>query len=97
MGNSKTLGVSFIRTSLVPAVGGWLGAKLILAGISVPAPWLFAAISLLLSGVWYISFHAIEVLSTKPKVRKWAGIFLGYPVEVTYGTPSKDPIVPGDK
>ena len=84
MGNLKQIGIAFIRTSLVPPVGGFLATWLLSKGINISGTILYSVITLLLSGVWYVLFHAIEVLSKKPRVRKWAGIFLGYPVEVSY-------------
>jgi hypothetical protein len=84
MGNLKQLGIAFIRTSLVPPVGGFVATWLLNKGINISGNMLYAAIAIILSGIWYLLLHAIEVLAKNPKVKRWAGIFLGYPVEVSY-------------
>lgn len=92
----KELGVSFIRTSIVPPLAGFIGAWLVKHNITqIEQEWVFALTTLVLSGVWYLLFRAIEIISERPKVMKWAGIFLGYdrvrdeqlvpPVEVKEG------------
>ena len=78
--NIKELGVSFIRTSLVPPLAAiilqWLLAhKINFLNESV----VFTGVTFVISGIWYVTFRSIEVISEKPAVKKWAGIFLGYP------------------
>lgn len=80
MSNLKELGVSFIRTSLVPPAAAlviqWLLAHQITA---LSSEVVFTGVTFLISGLWYVAFRGIEILSKNPTVKHWAGIFLGYP------------------
>lgn len=80
MSNLKELGISFIRTSLVPPAAAlviqWLLAREITA---LSQEVVFTGVTFLISGVWYIAFRGIELAASNPTVKKWAGIFLGYP------------------
>ena len=82
----KPLGIAFIRTSLVPPVGGFLIAKLLEWGIDVKpnSPTVFYLVTVILSGLYYLGFAGLEALAKNPKVRKLAGIFLGMPKPPRY-------------
>lgn len=75
----KDLGVAFIRTSLVPPVGGYVLLKLTEWGFDVneKSDTVYYLTFMFFSGLYYLIVHGIETLSRNPKVRKWAGIFLG--------------------
>lgn len=81
--------IAFIRTSLVPPMAGFILAWLVKHGISIQAAWVTSLLVIALSGIYYVIFHMVEVLSKNPRVQKWAGIFLGYPKQPTY---TKDPV-----
>lgn len=84
MNKAKAFGIALIRSTIVPPVGGSVVAFLTARGFNVNATWVIIALTTVLSGLWYIIFHAIEVLAKNPKVQKWAGIFLGYPSAPSY-------------
>lgn len=80
MSKFKEYVIALIRTSIVPPLAGWLLTRLPMfdrTSIQV-------VLIILLSGVWYMVFHAIEVLAKNPTVKKWAGIFLGFPAQPKY-------------
>ena len=78
MGRAKSIVVAFIRTSLVPPLAGYLLTWLVSHGIKIETGLLYSLVTIILSGIWYLVFHMVEVLASNPKVKKWAGIFLGY-------------------
>ena len=82
----KDLGTAFIRTSLVPPVGGFVLLKLAEWGIDLKekSQHVYLATYVILSGLYYVVVHGVEVLSRNPSVRRWAGIFLGSPKKLTY-------------
>jgi threonine/homoserine/homoserine lactone efflux protein len=85
MNSTKELVVAWIRTSLVPPTAGLILTWLANRGItSIEESWVFAVTTLVLSGVWYLLFRAIEIWSQNPRIRRIAGIFLGYPARPTY-------------
>jgi len=79
MGKYKELVVSWIRTSVVPPTAALILTWLAQRNIQLPDTTVYWFVTLFLSGVWYVIFRGIEILSENPKVKKWAGIFLGYP------------------
>jgi hypothetical protein len=75
----KELGISFIRTSLVPPIVGAIGTWLINNNItSIDRTWLVTVVTLVLSSLYYAVFRAVELLATSPKWSSLAGKFLGY-------------------
>lgn len=80
MNQTKALVVAWIRTSLVPPLAGFILAYLTDHGITnINSTWIFTVVTIVLSGVWYMTFHLVEILAANPKIKKLAGIFLGYP------------------
>lgn len=75
----KELGISFIRTSLVPPVVGfaltWLTDHHVTA---IHASWVWTIVTVAFSAVWYVVFRGIEIATQNHTVQKWAGILLGY-------------------
>lgn len=72
--------ISIIRTTLVPLVGSWIVQVLLNWGIDFkPNQTFWSALTFVIMGLWYVVFRGIEILSENPTVKKWAGIFLGYP------------------
>ena len=86
MGNTKSIGVAFLRTSVVPPLAGFLATWLLSKGVKIEATWVYSLCTIALSGIWYLTLHMVEVLTAKPKVQKWAGIFLGHPTMPVYQT-----------
>lgn len=80
----KDFGIALIRTSIVPPAVGFLATFFLSRGINVETGYITAGLTILFSGLWYIILHGVEVLAKKEKVRKWAGIFLGYPKTPNY-------------
>ena len=76
----KELVVSWIRTAVVPPIAALLLQWLLALGItSLNSNLVFNGVTLILTGIWYLIFRGLEIISSKPWVKKWAGIFLGYP------------------
>lgn len=92
MKNIKELVVSLIRTSLVPPVAGFVLAWLTSHHVTaIHSEWVFTVVTVVLTGLWYVIFRAIELINTNPTVKKWAGVFLGYPrVTVKTGDVKED-------
>lgn len=75
----KEIGVSWIRTSLVPPAVGYIMTTLVDHKItSISAAWVTTALTLLFSGIYYLVLRAVEILASKPQIQRLAGIFLGY-------------------
>ena len=76
----KELGVSTIRTAIVPPIAArilqWLAAHQI-GMLSQSA--IFTGVTIFITGIWYLTFRGLELLSKNTKVKRLAGIFLGYP------------------
>jgi hypothetical protein len=87
MNKVKDFGIALIRTSIVPPTVGLVLTWLAKNNITISSTYVSSVLTVTFSGVWYIIFHGIEVLSSKPKVRKWAGIFLGFPKTPQYSPP----------
>ncbi len=85
----RDAGIAIIRTSIVPPVGGLVATFLLSKGIQIEEKYVFTALTILFSGIYYVVLHLTETLSKSPTVRKWAGIFLGFPARPAYIT-SKD-------
>lgn len=81
----KEIIIAFIRTSVVPPIAGFILSLGVKHGIEIKASWVNSLLVILLSGIYYIVLHVAEVLAKNPKVKKWAGIFLGYPKTPNYG------------
>lgn len=76
----KEIGISFVRTSIVPPAVGFTSAFLVEHNVtSIKSSWLTTVIAFVFSAIYYLLFRAVEVISQKPKVMKWVGIMLGYP------------------
>ena len=80
----KQIVIAFIRTSLVPPLAGFILAWLVKHGITANAVWLNNLLVIGLAGIYYIILHVVEVISKNPIIKKWAGIFLGYPSQPQY-------------
>jgi hypothetical protein len=82
----KPLGIAFIRTSLVPPVGGFVLKWFLEKGVdlSEKSTTVNIVTFTVLSGIYYLLFHFIETVAKNPRVRKWAGIALGYPSRPKY-------------
>lgn len=70
--------VSMIRTIVGPYIGGIVLKWLIERGVHIDGAKFNVVVTLVLTGLWYGVFRAIEVAAASQKVRKIAGIFLGY-------------------
>lgn len=84
MNRTKALAVAFIRTSLVPPVAGFILTWAVAHGITINSTWVYTAATIMLSGIYYIGLHMVEIIASNPTIKKWAGIFLGYPTAPTY-------------
>lgn len=72
--------ISFIRTTIAPLVGAWIIKLLALWGWNFePNTTFWSALTFILMGVWYLVFRGIEILAENPKIKRLAGIFLGWP------------------
>lgn len=80
MSRLKEYIVALIRTSIVPPLAGYLLTRLPMFDRTS----IEMVLVVVLSGVWYTVFHGIEVLSQNPTIKKWAGIFLGFPAQPKY-------------
>lgn len=80
----KELGISFIRTSLVSPTVGFLLMVATRHGIEIKASWLVALVTIVYSGVWYVLLRMVEIAAKNEHIKKWAGIFLGYPSTPKY-------------
>ena len=87
MNKVKDFGIALIRTSIVPPTVGLVLTWLAKNNVTISSTYVSSVLTVIFSGVWYIFFHGIEVLSKKPRVRYWAGIFLGFPKTPSYNTP----------
>jgi len=75
----KEIVVSWIRTAVVPPAAALVIQWLLSLGFSsVNEAIVFNGLTFIITGIWYLAFRAIEILSQKEMVKKWAGIFLGY-------------------
>lgn len=80
MSRLKEYIIALIRTSIVPPLAGYLLTRLPMFDRTS----IEMVLVVVLSGVWYTVFHGIEVLSQNPLIKKWAGIFLGFPAQPKY-------------
>ncbi len=80
----KSLGIAFIRTSIVPPVGGFLVTFFLEKGINIDSSIIYTVVTFVMSALYYLVFHGIEVLSQNPKIKHLAGIALGYPAQPKY-------------
>lgn len=72
--------IALIRTSIVPPMAAYIITRFpVFEHTSVEM-----VLVVVLSGIWYSIFHGIEVLSQNPKIKKYAGIFLGFPAQPKY-------------
>lgn len=76
--------IAVVRTSIVPPIVGFAAAHLPF----LPIDKVTVAVTFLISGIYYIILHGIEVAAKNPSVKKWAGIFLGYAKQPAYSVPS---------
>ena len=97
MSKLRSYGIAIIRTSIVPPTVGLVLTWLAKNNVTISSTWASSALTVLFSGIWYIVFHGIEILARKPWVRKWAGIFLGFPSPPKYPKPvgPQEPLVEG--
>jgi len=79
MSNLKELVVSWIRTALVPPIAALVIQFFIQRGFQFNEGLVINAVTFLLIGLWYLVFRAIELLARNPRIKRLAGIFLGYP------------------
>jgi hypothetical protein len=75
----RELGISWVRTSLVPPAVGFLSTYLLEHNVvSISATWLTTVVTLAFSALYYLIFRGVELLASNPKVRRLAGTLLGY-------------------
>lgn len=76
----KEVVVSWIRTAVVPPLAAIIVQFLVTNGFDFANESIVInALTFVFVGVWYLVFRGLEVLSENPKVKYWAGVFLGYP------------------
>lgn len=76
----KELGVSLIRTALVPGLAALVLQWLLGRGITfVPEKFVFTGVTFIIMTLWYFLFRGIELLAKNPKFKRIAGFLLGFP------------------
>lgn len=84
MNLKKQYVIAAIRTILVTPIAGFCITWLVAHGIKIEESWVYSAFTILFSGIYYLVVHMVEVLAKNPRIKYWAGIFLGYPSTPKY-------------